>query len=90
MGLKGLDYPILSSYALLCDKLQALLGSEFRLVDAVAEADPSIGAARQVEAGQLHQSAFDAGELRLVPHGVLGHSLFPAKNANVPRLTFYT
>lgn len=53
-GLRGsLDSPILSSYALLFDKLQALFGSEFCLVDAVADPDPSVGAARKEEAGEF-------------------------------------
>jgi hypothetical protein len=38
---------------LLFDKFQDLFGSEFCLVYAVADADPSIGASRKEEAGEF-------------------------------------
>lgn len=51
-GLGGsLDSPISAIYALLFDKLQALLGSEFGLVDAVADSDSTVGASGDEEAG---------------------------------------
>jgi hypothetical protein len=49
----SLDSLISATYTLLFDKPQDLFGSEFGLVDAVADPDPAIGAAGQEEAGIL-------------------------------------
>jgi hypothetical protein len=86
-GLGGsLDSPISTTYALLFDKPQDLLGSEFGLVDAVADTDSPVGASGDEESGVVREPLFDEGESLLVSKAVLGHGLFPAVDPGEDRV----